>query len=159
MGAMRRKCAFLFLPPPNRPTDGRSSFPDAPLPLFPFPFSPHPARGKIRSLPPPLLRSFAWAAPRPHTCLDFFSPFSSPLKYHRRSQGVVAIQGGGASLSRVWGVFNDVPGAKKEGGMCARAQQGRGGGLLQVEHMTGKDPEEEEEERLRFLECQSTPSW
>ncbi len=130
--------------------------PRRPPSSFPFSlFSASGPRKKNPESPPPLLRSFAWAAPRPHTCLDFFPPCSSPLKYHRRSQGVVAVQGGGASLSRVWGVFNDVPGAKKEGGMCA--QQGRGGGL-QVEHMTGKDPEEEEE-RLRFLECQSTPSW
>ena len=94
-----------------------------------FPFSLFSASGPRKNPESSPLPSFA----RLHGPLlartpvsIFFPPCSSPLKYHRRSQGVVAIQGGGASLSRVWGVFNDVPGAKKEGGMCAQ----QGGGVV-----------------------------
>ncbi len=81
--------------------------------LFPFLRIRHEDKSGVSPAPPPSLVCMGRSSPA-HLSRFFFLPVHRLLKYHRRSQGVVAIQGGGASLSRVWGVFNDVPGAKKK---------------------------------------------
>ncbi len=122
-----------------------------------FPFLRIRPQEKSGVFPPPLLRSFAWAAPRPHTCLDFFSSLFIASKVpptftrrccHSRRGGPLSHASGGCLMTYQ---------AQKKKVECVPNRAG--GWLLKVEHMTGKDPEEEEEERLRFLECQSTPSW